>query len=165
LSFYPKQGERQMNNSYGTLIGNVTQDPELTFTTSGQARLGFSIACNYVWYDNAGEKQEKVSYFNIVAWRYIAEAGARVLEKGVGAVVTGRWEQRSYEDKEGNKRSTVEFVADTIAVNSLSLESIERRKRQDNEGGNSNTRGGQQSGGQRRRPAMANTGAPDDEPF
>lgn len=165
MSFYPKQGERQMNNSYGTLIGNVTQDPELTFTTSGQARLGFSIACNYVWYDNAGEKQEKVSYFNIVAWRYIAEAGARVLEKGVGAVVTGRWEQRSYEDKEGNKRSTVEFVADTIAVNSLSLESIERRKRQDNEGGNSNTRGGQQSGGQRRRPAMANTGAPDDEPF
>ena len=155
-----------MNNSSGVLIGNVTQDPELTFTTSGQARLGFSIACNYVWYDNAGEKQEKVSYFNIVAWRYVAEAGARVLEKGVGAVVSGRWEQRSYEDKEGNKRSTVEFVADTIAVNTLSLESIERRKRQDNEGGNNNARGGQSSGGQRRRPAMASaTKVPDDEPF
>jgi single-strand DNA-binding protein len=160
-----KTRRETVNNSSGVLIGNVTADPELTFTTSGQARLSFSLACNYVWYDQSNEKQEKVSYFNVVAWRYIAEAGARVLEKGVGAVVTGRFEQRSYEDKEGNKRSTVEFIADNIAVNSLSLESIERRKRQENDGATGGASRGGQSSAPRRRPAMANAGIPEDEPF
>lgn len=128
-----------MNPSPTVLIGNITQDPELTFTSNGQARLGFSIACNYVWYDQAGEKQEKVSYFNIVAWRYVAENAGRVLEKGLGVVVIGRLEQRSYETKEGEKRSTVELVADEISINARSIEEVVRRKKSDGEQ-NSNTR-------------------------
>jgi single-strand DNA-binding protein len=146
-----------MNPSPTVLIGNITQDPELTFTSNGQARLGFSIACNYVWYDQAGEKQEKVSYFNIVAWRYVAENAGRVLEKGLGVVVIGRLEQRSYETKEGEKRSTVELVADEIAINARSIEEVVRRKKSD----------GEQSSNTRRKTTErvpAAVGA-DDEPF
>ena len=52
-----------------TLFGNLTRDPDLTFTTAGQGKLDFSIACNEYWNDKNGERQEKTSYFDIVAWR------------------------------------------------------------------------------------------------
>jgi single-strand DNA-binding protein len=154
-----------MNNSPITVIGNVTQDPELTFTASGQARLGFSVAVNYVWYDTNNEKQEKVSYVNVVAWRYTAENAAKTLEKGLGVVVIGRLEQRTYEDKEGNNRSAVEVVAEQIAINTSVLEGITRRQR--SEGGQAN--GGRSNTNDRPRPnttkrALANVGA-EDEPF
>ena len=105
-----------MNLAPVTIIGNLTVDPELTYTTSGQARLSFSVATNHVWYDNNNEKQEKPSYHNVVAWRYLAENSARTLEKGIGVVIFGRLEQRSYDDNEGNKRSIVEIVAEEVAI-------------------------------------------------
>jgi single-strand DNA-binding protein len=150
-----------MNNSPITVIGNVTQDPELTFTASGQARLGFSVAVNYVWYDTNNEKQEKTSYVNIVSWRYVAENAAKTLEKGIGVVVIGRLEQRTYEDKEGNNRSAVEVVAEQIAINTSAIEAVTRRQRSE---------GGQQGGARNNTPrpntkrTLANVGA-DDEPF
>lgn len=146
-----------MNPAQTLLVGNITQDPELTFTANGQARLGFSMACNYVWYDQAGEKQEKVSYFNVVAWRYVAENAGRTLEKGLGVIVTGRLEQRSYEDKEGNKRSTVELIADEIAINTRSLEAVTRRQK--SEGGSAPAQSAR-----RTNKVPASVGA-DDEPF
>lgn len=156
-----------MNNSPINVIGNLTADPELTFTASGQARLGFSVAVNYVWYDTNNEKQEKVSYVNIVAWRYTAENAAKTLEKGIGVIVVGRLEQRTYEDKEGNNRSAVEVVAEQIAINTTALEGITRRQR--SEGGQSSAAGSRNGDGDRPRPnttkrALANVGA-DDEPF
>ena len=151
-----------MNPTPTVLIGNVTQEPELTFTASGQARLSFSLACNYVWYDQAGEKQEKVSFFNVVAWRYVAENAAKTLEKGIGAVVIGRLEQRTYEDKEGNNRSTVELIADEIAINTRAIEAVARRQKSENGGTPA------QAGARRNRPMTgkvpASVGA-DDEPF
>jgi single-strand DNA-binding protein len=147
-----------MNHSPTVLIGNVTSDPDLTYTTNGQARLSFSVAVNYVWYDNGGEKQEKTSYFNITAWRYTAENAARVLEKGIGVIVTGRLEQRSYETKEGEKRSTVELVAEEIAVNVGALESVTRRKR--SEGGSSDAKATR-----RPRQAVPAGAGESDEPF
>lgn len=147
-----------MNHSPTVIIGNVTNDPELQFTTNGQARLSFSVAVNYVWYDQAGAKQEKTSYFNITAWRYTAENAARVLEKGIGVIVTGRLEQRTYETKEGEKRSTVELVADEIGVNVGALEAVTRRKRSENGGAdNKSTR--------RPRQAVAVGADEGDEPF
>jgi single-strand DNA-binding protein len=150
-----------MNPTPTVLIGNVTQEPELTFTTNGQARLSFSMACNYVWYDQAGEKQEKVSYFNVVAWRYVAENAAKTLEKGIGAVVIGRLEQRSYETKEGEKRSTIELIADEIGINTRSIEAVSRRQK--SEGG-----APAQAGARRNKPVTgrvpASVGA-DEEPF
>ena len=152
-----------MNPTPTVLIGNVTAEPELTFTSSGQARLSFSLACNYVWYDQAGEKQEKVSYFNVVAWRYVAENAAKSLEKGIGAIVVGRLEQRSYDDKEGNKRSTVELIADEIGVNTRAIEAVTRRQKA--EGGQSSSNGN----ARRSRPVTGRVpvgvGAEEEEPF
>jgi single-strand DNA-binding protein len=62
-----------MNLSPITVIGNITADPELTFLTSGTPKLTFSVAVNHVWYDDKNEKQEKVSFVNVTAWRYLAE--------------------------------------------------------------------------------------------
>jgi single-strand DNA-binding protein len=117
-----------MSASPTTLVGNITQDPDLKFTATGAAKLSFSIACNHYWTDQSGEKQEKTSFFNVVAWRNLAEEAANVLEKGVRVVVTGRLEQRTYQDKEGQNRSVVELVADDVAISTRSLESITRKR-------------------------------------
>lgn len=160
-----------MNLAPVTIIGNLTADPDLTYTTSGQAKLSFSVANTHIWYDAAGEKQEKTSYFNVTAWRYLAENSARTLEKGIGVIVYGRLEQRSYEDKEGNKRSIVELVAEDIGIATKSLETIERRQRSEgSEGGVARGGSGQQA--RRSRPSTAKVPAgaglldPEaDEPF
>ena len=118
-----------MSQSQSTLIGNVTSDPELKFLANGQAKLTFSIAVNHYWTDQAGEKQEKASFFNVVAWRYTAEDAASILEKGIGVIVTGRLEQRSWEADDGTKRSAIELVADNIGIQARSIESFERKRR------------------------------------
>ena len=148
-----------MNLAPITLIGNLTSDPEITFTSSGQARLAFSVAVNHIWYDQNQEKQEKPSYFNVVAWRYLADNSARTLEKGIGVVIVGRLEQRSYDDKEGNKRSVVEVIAEEIGIATKSLETVTRRTAKAGEGGSpqgGSPRSAQQGSAQRRqRPAMS----------
>ena len=117
-----------------TLTGNLTSDPNLTFTSGGTAKLTFSVAVNHVWRDADGEQQKKTSFFDCVAWRQTAEFGADVLEKGIGVIVTGRLEQRTWEDKEtGANRSKVEVVVDDIAVSVRSIESLARRQFGDGE--------------------------------
>jgi len=129
------QKEITMSQSPATIIGNVTDDPKLTFTADGKPRLAFSVAVNHYWTDASGDKQEKVSYINVIAWRYLADDSANVLEKGVGIIVTGRLEQRSWEDKEtGAKRSIVELVADAIGVQTRSIDSFERKRRSSPDG-------------------------------
>ena len=126
----PEHEEKtNMSQSQSTMIGNVTSDPELKYLTNGQAKLTFSIAVNHYWTDQAGEKQEKASFFNVIAWRYTAEDAANILEKGVGVIVTGRLEQRSWEAEDGTKRSAIELVADTIGIQARSIESFERKRR------------------------------------
>jgi single-strand DNA-binding protein len=146
-----------------TISGNVTNEPELTYTANGAPRLAFGVAVNYGYTDAQGERQEKTSYFNVTAWRYLAENSARVLEKGIGVVVTGRLEQRSYEDKEGVKRSVVDLIADEIGVATRSIESIERRTKQDN----ADSKPAARPAAPRTRPATAkvSVGADEGEPF
>ena len=154
-----------MNPTPTVITGNVTSEPELTFTSSGQARLSFSVASNYVWYDQAGEKQEKVSFFNVVAWRYTAENAAKTLEKGIGVIAIGRLEQRSYEDKEGNKRSAIELVADEVAIACRSIDAVTRRAKQEG-GAQASARLSQAANQQRRsKPALQTVGAEESEPF
>ena len=147
-----------MSASETTFVGNLTSDPELTFTTGGAAKLAFSIAVNYYWNDQAGEKQEKTSFFNIIAWRQTAEDAAAILAKGKRVVVKGRLEQRSYDDKEGKSRSVIELVADEIAVSVRSLESVEWKARASADAGATNTR--RAAPQQAKRAAVSN-----DEPF
>lgn len=123
-----------MAQSDVTLIGNITSDPELKYTAQGAARLGFSIAVNHYWTDSDGEKQERTSFFNVTAWRYLAEDAAAVLEKGVGVIVQGRLEQRTWEDDNGDKKSTIDVLANNIGLQCRSVESFTRKRRGDGEG-------------------------------
>jgi len=96
-----------------TLVGNLTKDPELRYTPSGAGVASFGLAVNRRYQVN-GEWQEQVSFFNIVAWTELGENAAASLSKGMRVIVTGRLEQRSYETKEGEKRSVTEIRADEL---------------------------------------------------
>lgn len=102
-----------MTTNSVTLIGNLTRDPELRFTTGGRGIASFGLAVNRRWMQN-NEWQEQVSFFNVVAWGDLGENCASSLTKGSRAIVTGRLEQRSWETAEGEKRSVIEVVADEI---------------------------------------------------
>lgn len=91
--------------------------------------MTFGIASNHYYRDKNDEKQEKTSFFDVTAWRYLAEDSASVLEKGVGVIVQGRLEQRSWESDDGTKRSKVELVADHIGVLTRSIEDFTRKRR------------------------------------
>ena len=96
-----------------TLVGNLTRDPELRYTPSGAGVASFGLAVNRRYQVN-GEWQEQVSFFNIVAWAELGENAAASLSKGMRVIVTGRLEQRSYETKDGEKRSVTEIRADEL---------------------------------------------------
>lgn len=104
-----------MADSNITLIGNLTRDPELKFTQSGKAQTRFSIAVNRRW-QREGTWEEQTSYFDVTTWAVLAENVANTLTKGNRVIVTGRLEQRTWETKEGEKRSTVEVVADAVGL-------------------------------------------------
>jgi single-strand DNA-binding protein len=117
-----------------TVTGNVVKDPQIKFTANGSALLSFSVAANYSWKNANDEWEKKVSYFDVTAWRDLAEDAGNVLLKGVGVTVTGRLEQRSWDDESGQKRSKVEIIADQIAVNVRSIDSFVRRKSENENG-------------------------------
>jgi single-strand DNA-binding protein len=103
------------NGNTVTIVGNLTRDPELRYTPSGQANASFGVAVNRRWQNRqTNEWEERVSFFNVVCWREMADNVAESLAKGARAVVTGRLEQRSWETDNGEKRSVVEVVADEI---------------------------------------------------
>lgn len=109
-----------------TLAGSLTRDPELRYTTSGRAVAGFGIAVNRRYQVN-GEWTEDTSFLNVKAWGDLGEHVAASLRKGDRVVVLGRLEQRSWEDKDGGKRSAVEVVAHDIGA-SVRFANVEVRK-------------------------------------
>ena len=99
--------------SKAIISGNLTRDPELRTTPSGAQVCGFSVAVNRVYKDAAGNNQEQVSFIDCSAWGKLAETIEKYGRKGSGVLVSGRLEQRSWNDKEtGQKRSRVEIVVD-----------------------------------------------------
>lgn len=132
-----------MADSTVTIVGNITRDPELRFTAGGKGIASFGLAVNRRWQQN-GEWQEKVSFFNVTAWDTLGENIAASLTKGTRVIVTGRLEQREYETKEGEKRNVVEIVADEIGP-SLRWARAEVERIARDGGGNSG--GGSGSGG------------------
>ena len=102
-------------SSHVTLTGNLTREPELRYTPAGAATCNFGLAVNRKWQNRTtNEWEEQTSFFNVVAWREMAENAAESLTKGSRVIVTGRLEQRSWETPDGEKRSVVEVVADEI---------------------------------------------------
>lgn len=95
------------------LMGNLTRDPETRTTTTGQSVTSFTIAVNRTWRNQNGEPQESVSYIDCVAWGKPGEIIAQYVSRGRALLVSGRLEQRSWEDKEsGQKRSKVEVIVE-----------------------------------------------------
>jgi len=93
------------------LMGNLTRDPETRTTPNGQSVTNFSLAVNRTWKGNDGQQQESVSYIDCVAWGKAGEIISQYLQKGRPVLVSGRLDQRSWE-QDGNKRSKVEVIVE-----------------------------------------------------
>lgn len=169
------------NGNSVTLVGNVTRDPELRFTPSGQATASFGLAVNRRWQNRqSGEWEEAVSFFDVVCWREMAENASESIGRGSRVIVTGRLEQRSWETQDGEKRSKIEVVADEIGPSlrwaTATVTKNERRGPGEGGagagggGGGGGQGGGGQGGGGGGRPATANEPPAggygyDEEPF
>ncbi|MBQ3294473.1 single-stranded DNA-binding protein [Candidatus Saccharibacteria bacterium] len=99
--------------SKAIITGNLTRDPELRTTPNGASVCSFSVAVNRVFKDSSGTQQESVSFIDCSAWGKLGEMIGQYAKKGAGVLVSGRLDQRSWEDKNtGQKRSRVEIVVE-----------------------------------------------------
>lgn len=149
-----------------TVSGNVTRDPELRFTPSGQGVASFSVAVNRSWQNRQTQEwEEQTSFFDVKCWAQLAQNVSDSLAKGSRVVVSGRLEQRSWETEQGEKRYAFEIVADDVAA-SLLYATADVTKNERREGDAGGFSGGGGGGGAR--PA-ANAGPatydPAEEPF
>jgi len=94
------------------LIGRLTRDPELRYTPSGVAVASFSLAVDRHFKNAQGERE--VDFINIVVWRQLGENCANYLSKGKLAAVDGRLQIRSYDAKDGTKRTVAEVIAEDV---------------------------------------------------
>jgi single-strand DNA-binding protein len=97
------------------ITGNLTQDPEVRYIPSGAAVANLRLASNRRYKDvTSGEWKDDTCYVNVVAWRQLAERCGDSLHKGSPVLVEGRLQSRSWEADDGQRRSTIEIVADRI---------------------------------------------------
>jgi single-strand DNA-binding protein len=96
-----------------TLMGNLTRDPDLRETPTGQKVTSFSLALNRSYRDSNGDWQESTDYVDIVCWGPLAERVDQYLSKGSRCLVQGRLQSRSWE-QDGQKRSKVEVLANDV---------------------------------------------------
>jgi single-strand DNA-binding protein len=136
------------NGNSVTLVGNITRDPELRFTPSGQATASFGLAVNRRWQNRQTQEwEEATSFFDVVCWREQAENASESLARGSRVIVTGRLEQRSWETPDGDKRSKVEVVADEIGPSlRWATASITKNERRGPDGGGGGPRAAAQVG-------------------
>lgn len=151
-----------------TLVGNLTRDPEMSFTKSGTALTKVSIAHNHRWFNRSeNDWNEKVSFFDAVIWGALAENAADSLVKGLRVVVTGRLDLQQWENDQGEKRSKVEIVVDSIAPDltfaKADVQRVESKSEGGNRGGGSN--GGRTSSRRRREEPAQHEYSDDEEPF
>ncbi|OGZ95353.1 MAG: hypothetical protein A3I44_03335 [Candidatus Sungbacteria bacterium RIFCSPLOWO2_02_FULL_51_17] len=104
-----------MNLNKAFILGNLTRDPELRQTPSGQQVCQFSLATNRIYTDKSGQKQKLAEFHNIVAWGKLGELVGQYLKKGQSAFVEGRIQTRSWDDKQsGQKKYRTEIVAENV---------------------------------------------------
>jgi single-strand DNA-binding protein len=162
-----------MPDSTVTIVGNLTRDPEIRYTTGGAAKASFGVAVSRRWQNRQSQEwEEQTSFFNVVCWREMAENVSESLGKGSRVVVTGRLEQRSYEDRDGNRRNVVEIIADEVGPSlrfaTAQITKNDRRGGGDfGGGGDSGGGGGRGGGGGGESSQPAPTGGADlgEEPF
>ena len=152
------------NGNHVSIVGNLTRDPELRFTPSGQATATFGVAVNRRWQNRQNQEwEEATSFFDVVCWGQLAENAAQSLAKGTRVLVSGRLDQRSWETQEREKRSKIEITADEVAPSlRWATVNITKNERRSPEGG------GQSYGGGGGRPAQNEAPAEyhyEEEPF
>ena len=142
-----------------TVVGNLTSDPELRYTQNGLAVANFTIASTPRNFDRASNdwKDGEALFLRASVWREFAEHVAGSLTKGSRVIVTGRLKQRSYETKEGEKRTSFEIEVDEIGP-SLRYATAQVTRTSSREGGQGGSGGGQAGGG-------GNRGQVADEPW
>jgi single-strand DNA-binding protein len=151
-----------------TVIGNVTRDPELRFTPSGQAIATFGLAVNRRWQNRQTQEwEEQVSFFDVTCWAQLGQNVSDSLNKGSRVIVNGRLEQRSWETDQGEKRSKVEIIADEVgpSLRWATAEITRNERTGPSEGGGGGGGGG---GGSSTRPVANEAPAgydPNEEPF
>lgn len=102
--------------SKAIIAGNVVRDPEMRTTASGSQVCSFALAVNRSFKDSSGNQQDQVSYLDCVAWGKSAEIICQYTHKGSSLLVSGRLEQRSWEDKaSGQRRSRVEIIVEDFS--------------------------------------------------
>jgi len=98
------------------IIGNLTRDPEMRNTPSGQNVASFSVATNLVWTDQSGQQQKKTEFHNIIAWRKLADICAKYLHKGSKVFLEGRLQTTDWTGQDGVKRYRTEIVAENMIM-------------------------------------------------
>lgn len=109
-----------MSVNKAILVGNLGKDPELRYTPSGTAVCTFSLATSERFKNKQGEQQDRTEWHNVVVWAGLAEICGKYLTKGKQVYIEGRIQNRSYDDRDGNKRYISEIVANEMQMLSRS---------------------------------------------
>lgn len=151
-----------------TVVGNLTADPELRFTPSGAAVANFTVASTPRIYDRqSGEwKDGEALFLRCNIWREAAENVAESLTRGSRVIVTGRLKQRSFETREGEKRTVMEVEVDEIGPSlRYATAKVNKASRSGGGGGGFGGGGGGGGGSRQSAPAASGGGAPADDPW
>jgi len=106
-----------MNVNKVIIAGNLTRDPEVRNTPSGQTVASFSIATNRFWTDKtSGEKKKQTEYHNVVAWGRLAEIAQEYLKKGGLVFIEGRLQTRTWQDQQDVKKYKTEIIAERLQL-------------------------------------------------
>ena len=141
------------------IIGNLGRDPEMRFTQGGTPVTNFSVAVSRSWQSRDGELREETEWFRVVAWTRLAEIANEYLRRGSKVYVEGRLATRTWQDREGNDRTTTELVAQEMIMLGGREESSQR---DDYDGQRGGYAGGQAAG---RSTGQDDEISPDDLPF
>jgi single-strand DNA-binding protein len=150
-----------------TLVGNLVDDPELRFTPSGAAVANFRIASTPRTYDRqTGEWKDGESLFlSCSVWRQAAENVAESLQRGMRVIVQGRLKSRSYDDRDGNKRTVFEIDVDEVGPSLRSATAKVTRAMRSGPGGDGGGFGGGGGGNQGGGYGGGQGGAPQNDPW
>lgn len=99
-----------------TLLGNVTNDPELKSLEGGQVVCTFGVATNRMWKDANGDRQSQAEFHNLVAWGKLAEFCGQYVKKGKPVYVEGHLKTHSWENQQGSKMYKTEVVLDNLVL-------------------------------------------------
>jgi len=105
-----------MNLNKVFILGNLTRDPELRQTPSGQNVASFGVATNRMWTDKSGVKQNQTEFHNVVLWGRLAEIAHQYLAKGRLVFIEGRLNTRVWQDQNGQKRNRTEIIAENMQL-------------------------------------------------